>query len=131
MGGWRPAKKYISVISVEQSNPLNLSLHDPLLNLSLPPSLLPSLPHPPTSLSFSLSSSSLSLLPSPSSQDNKTAIDLAKRGSYNEETKEWVQSEGHKACAALMEEAMNKVKHGQPPTSYDPPHSYSPTPHNT
>ena len=56
------------------------------------------------------------------------AIDLAKRGLYNKETKEWVQSEGHKACVALLEEAMNKVRHGQPPTSCDPPHANSPTP---
>ena len=55
------------------------------------------------------------------------AIDLAKRGSYNKETKEWVQSEGHTACVALLEEAVNKVRRGQPPTSYDPPHTYSPT----
>ena len=40
------------------------------------------------------------------------AIDLAKRGSYNKETKEWVQSEGHKACVALLKEATNKVRHG-------------------
>ena len=35
---------------------------------------------------------------------------------------------GHTACVALLEEAMNKVRHGQPPTSSDPPHTYSPTP---
>ena len=56
------------------------------------------------------------------------AMDLAKRGSYNKETKEWVQSEGHTACVALLEEAVNKVRHGQPPTSYDPPHTSLPTP---
>ena len=41
------------------------------------------------------------------------AIDLAKRGSYNKETKEWVQSEVHKACVTLLEEAMNKVRCGR------------------
>ena len=41
------------------------------------------------------------------------AMDLAKIGSYDEETEEWVQSEGHKACVTLLEEPMKQVRHGQ------------------
>ena len=41
------------------------------------------------------------------------AMDLAKRGSYNRESKEWVQSEGHKACVTLLEEPMKQVRRGR------------------
>ena len=39
-------------------------------------------------------------------EDGTMAMDLAKRGSYDRESKEWVQSEGHKACVPLLEEAI-------------------------
>ena len=40
-------------------------------------------------------------------------MDFASRGSYDYETEDYVQSEGHKACVALLEEAMNKVSDGR------------------
>lgn len=39
----------------------------------------------------------------------RTAMDLAKEGSFYKET--MVHSEGHTACVALLEEAMQQVSH--------------------